>query len=574
MLIFEHPQILWWLLTVPVAAAVWTVLQIRRRRLLRLMMHERHAETLSPDRSTAKSVIKFLHVAAAASLLILALANPQVGTRLEEIKRQGIDLFVALDVSLSMKAEDIRPNRLDKAKRDVSSLLQRLAGDRVGLIVFAGDAYIQFPLTADYSAADLFLSAVDVDAVPRPGTMIGSAIELALRSFPSDVPTQKAIVVVSDGENTEGDVMGAVEQAVKAGVRVFTIGMGTLEGGPIPIFGAGGRRLDYKRDAAGSIVLTRLDESMLQQIAVATGGTYRRATSGGSEVDDVYNSLSALEKTEFGAKQVTGYESVYRYPLALALVLLLVEFLLSERKGVLIGRLRKMLVTAAVVAGWMLLPAEPLPAQTVHGHVRDGNSRYRSGQYADAEADYKKAQEKDPLSPVPVFNLGNAQYKQDRFDEAIRSYGNFAARAQRPSSVARALHNAGNALFRSDKLRESIEAYKQALRLKPNDEETRYNLQLALERLENQQEQNQQQQQDQQDQQRQQDQQQDQQRDQKQDQQQNQQQDRQQKAQPRPEQISKEQAERILEALKNNEQEIQKELRKREASRVTVEKDW
>jgi Ca-activated chloride channel family protein len=236
MLKFAYPEYFWFFAALPVLV-LWFVIAHRqgKKRLALLVSRELWSDVVSGV-SVAKRVIRHTLFLSAGALLILAAARPQIGTRLEEVKREGIDIFVALDVSLSMKSEDIRPSRLDKAKRDVSVLLKKLAGDRVGLIVFAGEAFVQFPLTADYSAADLFISAVDVDAVPTPGTQIARAIELALTSFPQDLPTQKAIIVVSDGENTEGDVMRAIQKAKEANVRVYAVGMGTLEGGPIPIY--------------------------------------------------------------------------------------------------------------------------------------------------------------------------------------------------------------------------------------------------------------------------------------------------------------------------------------------------
>ncbi|MBN1398136.1 MAG: VWA domain-containing protein, partial [Bacteroidetes bacterium] len=296
MLKFEHPEYLWLLILIPAIAAVFFFLNVKRAEQLRKFIGENLISQLAPDASLAMRIVKQALVLLALACLILTTANPLVGTRLEEVKREGIDLFVVLDVSLSMKSEDIRPSRLEKAKRDVSELLKKLSGDRVGMIVFAGDAFVQFPLTADYAAADLFLSAIDVDAVPIPGTMIGSAVEVALKSFSKDMPTKKAIVIVTDGENTEGDVIGAVEEAKKNDVRVYTVGMGTTEGGPIPIYNQNGDRIDYKRDRSGSIVLSKLDETILQQIAAVTGGSYYRATSGGNEIDDIFNELCSLEK--------------------------------------------------------------------------------------------------------------------------------------------------------------------------------------------------------------------------------------------------------------------------------------
>src|SRR3989304_4776465 len=283
MLQFSHPDYLWALAALPLLAAAFVVLLRQKTKRLGRLIHKNLTHLLAPDVSGGKSGVKYMFLLLGLGFLLLALADPQVGTRLEEVKREGIDLFVALDVSLSMKAEDIRPNRLEKAKRDVSNLLNRLQGDRVGLIVFAGDAFVQFPLTSDYSAADLFITAVDVDAVPTPGTRIAGAIELALKSFPADVPTQKAIIVVTDGENNEGNVVAAVEEANSRGVKVYAVGMGSVEGGPIPIYNAENRRIDYKRDRTGSIVLTKLDETTLQQLASIGEGSYRRATSGGNE---------------------------------------------------------------------------------------------------------------------------------------------------------------------------------------------------------------------------------------------------------------------------------------------------
>ncbi len=575
MLRFEHPEYLWFLLLIPVLGVGFFILNVWQKKQLRRFVGETLISQLAPEASLAMRIVKQLLVLFTLACLILAIANPQVGTRLEEVKREGIDLFVALDVSLSMKSEDIRPCRLEKAKRDVSELLQKLSGDRVGMIVFAGDAFVQFPLTADYAAADFFLSAIDVDAVPVPGTMIGSAIEVALKSFSKDAPTQKAIVVVSDGENTEGDVMSAVEDAKKAGVRVYSVGMGTPEGGPIPIYNQNGDRVDYKRDQSGSIVLSKLDETMLQQIAATTGGTYHRATSGGNEIDDIFKELSSLEKVEFGTKQVTGFETRYQYPLGFALLLLVIELMLSERRVKIFARLKKFLPATAAMF-FLVIFSINAESQTVRSHISEGNRVYEKGRYTDAEVEYKKALEKNPKSKEAQFNLGNSYYKQQRFDEAMREYSNSGVAMKSPEERATTYYNLGNSFYRSNKFQEAVEAYKQSLRLNPNDDDTRYNLQMAREKLKQQQQkqENKDQKQDQKKDQQQQNQQQNQ-------QQQNQQQKQEQAKQDqtrqqiqKKEQMPKQEADRILDAMRNNEKEVQKNLRKREAVRVKVEKDW
>ncbi len=579
MLQFEHPDTLYLLAAIPLLVVLFYVLHRWRKSLMGRFASSEMVGHLAPHLSTGKRSLKQLFLLIGLSFLIIALANPRVGTRLEEVKREGIDLFVALDVSFSMKAEDIRPSRLEKAKRDVSSLLNKLEGDRVGLIVFAGDAFIQFPLTSDYSAADLFISAVDVDAVPTPGTVLGSAIEKALKSFPMDAPTQKAIIIVSDGENTEGNIMDAVEQANKVGVKVFTVGMGSVEGGPIPLYGAGGQRTDYKRDRSGAIVLTKLDESTLQQIASTTGGSYRRATSAGNEIDDIFQELSSLEKVEFGVKQVTGYESVYQYPLALAILFLLFELLLSERRGTVLHWLKRFLPAPASVFLLLGIAGTIASAQTHRSLINEGNEAYEEKRWPDAEAEYKKALQKYPSSREALFNLGDSYYRQGRFDEAVQSFAGYAGSAKDPLPESKAFYNAGNSHYKADRFQESVEAYKQALRLNPGDDNARYNLQMAMEKLKNQQKQQQDKQQDNQDQDKQQNQQK-QQEQQKQDQNQQQQQKQdQQKKQEQSQtakrnQLPKDQADRILEALRNNEKEIQKQLRKREGLRPKTEKDW
>lgn len=581
MLRFQQPEYLWFLIAIPLLAVVFVFLQKRATNLLHRLVSEKLLWAVAPDVSGGKRALKQSFLLLSLAFLILSAANPQVGTRLEEIKREGIDLFVVLDVSLSMKAEDIKPSRLEKAKRDVSELLKKLSGDRVGLIVFAGDAFVQFPLTADYAAADLFISAVDVTSVPTPGTMIGLALERAMKSFSTDLPTQKAIIVVSDGENTEGDVLSAVEEVKKAGVKVYTVGMGTSEGGPIPVYDQNGQRVDFKHDRAGSVVVTRLDETMLQQIAVAAGGTYRRATSGGNEIDDIFKELASLEKTEFGVKQVTGFESRYQYPLAAAILLLMIEVLLSERRGRLMIRLKKLIPAFGILFCLLFLVTEG-QSQTIRSHVSAGNRAYGKGNYNDAEVAYKKGLMEDPKSREAQSNLGNAYYKQQRFDEAGRQFGNSGVAMTDANDKARSLYNLGNSLFRGEKIQESIEAYKQSLKLNPNDEDARYNLEMARKKWKQRQDQKKEEQkkdkkQDQKENKQQQNQDQNKQQEKQKQEQQKQEeakQDQTRQQAQKKNQMPKPEAERILEALRNNEKEIQKNLRKREAVRIKVEKDW
>lgn len=332
MIRFAHTEYLYLLLLIPALAGFFWFAGVRRHRSAERFgaagMMTRLAETASP----AKRIFRSVLLLTALALLILGLANPQIGTRLEEVKQEGVDLFIALDVSLSMKAEDLKPNRLERSKLEIRNLIARLNGDRLGLIVFAGEAYTQFPLTTDYSAANLFLDVVDVDAVPMAGTNIGAAIERAMESFDPKEQTTKVLVIITDGENTEGDAIEAAEEAVRTGVLLYTIGMGSPEGVPIPAYDGSGRQVDFKRDKLGQVVVSKLDEVSLEKIAAIGNGKYFRGTSAQDELNEIYKNISALQKKEFGVKQFTDYEDRFQWFLLPAFLLLLIEGLTSEHR--------------------------------------------------------------------------------------------------------------------------------------------------------------------------------------------------------------------------------------------------
>jgi len=295
-------------------------------------------QRLSPWTSSFKQKLKFFFVTLALGFLIVGFANPQIGSRFEEVKAEAIDIFIALDVSKSMKAEDVQPNRLEAAKYAIGQLLSMVKGDRVGLSVFAGDAYVQFPLTLDYSAAKIFLDAIDVETAPVPGSALGTAIEIADKSF-SDVEDEsekknsanKVLVLITDGENTEGDAFASAKTAANNGVIIYTIGVGSVNGSPIPEFVNGQK--DFKRDKEGNVVVTKLDEESLVQLANIGHGKYYRATTGGDELVKIFDDINKLQKREIGVKQFTEYESRFQYFLISALFLLIGEIYTSEKKS-------------------------------------------------------------------------------------------------------------------------------------------------------------------------------------------------------------------------------------------------
>ncbi len=286
---------------------------------------------LMPEASKGKPFIKFLLLTIIVLFMVVGIVDPQVGSKLENVKREGIDLYLVLDVSNSMLAEDIKPNRLERSKLAISSLIDKLQGDRLGIIIFAGNAYKQLPLTTDYSAAKLFLSAVDTKIVPSQGTAIGEAIDMATVSF-GDTDHNKAIIVITDGENHEDDAIEAAKTAHDLGISVFTIGMGLPEGAPIPLYNKYGNQTGYKKDRSNNTVITKLDEDMLRQIAAAGGGAYARANNASTGLKRIFDDINAIDKKEIETRQFTDYEDRFQIFIGIALFLLIIELLIADRR--------------------------------------------------------------------------------------------------------------------------------------------------------------------------------------------------------------------------------------------------
>lgn len=329
---FENPDILYALLAVPVFLILFLFYQAWRKKKLKAFTDLELTDSIIPRYPKHKMLIKFLLFSMAFICLVLSLANPQIGSKLQEVKREGVDIMVALDLSNSMLAEDFSPNRLEKSKRSISKLVDRLHADRIGIVVFAGEAYVQLPLTSDYSAAKLFLRTVSTDIMPTQGTAIGEAIELSVRSFDEKSKAGKAIIVITDGENHEGDAAAAATAAADKDIKVFTVGMGSAKGVPIPVY-RGGRRVDYRKDREGNSIVTRLNEDMLKEIAGAGSGMYIRASNSGSGLDIIMDELESMEKAEYGTKIFTDYEDRFQYPLFLGLLFLIIELFISEKRN-------------------------------------------------------------------------------------------------------------------------------------------------------------------------------------------------------------------------------------------------
>lgn len=342
MIRFGHSEILYFLFLIPLFIFLYWYLRKNHEKLLDKFIDSKLHKIIIPGKNNFKATLKFAVLLTGLAFLILAVANPQIGTKIEDAKQVGIDVYILLDVSKSMAAEDIKPNRLEKAKFEISKLMQRLQGDRLGLIVFSGQAFIQIPLTSDYSAANLFLNAVDFSTVPQQGTNIGSALDLALKSFRYDDQTSKAIVVITDGEDHEGNIDGALSEANSKNVAVYAIGLGSQSGTPIPEYNGSGNQIGYKKDNQGQIVLTKLDEETLKKLADKGNGKYYRGTNTEDELDKIYNDLANIQESEYGSKRITEFEDRFYYFLFPAIFLLFAEFMISSKRTKWIDKLEQM----------------------------------------------------------------------------------------------------------------------------------------------------------------------------------------------------------------------------------------
>ncbi|MFI3330294.1 MAG: VWA domain-containing protein [Rikenellaceae bacterium] len=331
---FAHPYYLYFLVIIPVLIALFVYARYLKRKRLKAFGELETIAQLMPTVSNSKVRNKFILLCLAFIFVIFALARPQFGLKLREAKSEGIELMLAVDVSNSMMAEDFMPNRLERTKFAINQLLSALSQDRVGLIVFAGDAYVQLPITSDYITAKTFVDQISTNMISRQGTALGAAIDLASSSFSTGSEGSRVLVVISDGENHEDDALGAAKRAKEKGVTVYTIGIGTPEGAPIKIEGTN----DFITDENGQMVVTKLNEQALEQIAIQTGGSYIRSNNSSVGLNEIITKIRQTETREFKAQIFDEYDEQYQYLLLVALVLLVVEFIILPRKNRILAR--------------------------------------------------------------------------------------------------------------------------------------------------------------------------------------------------------------------------------------------
>ena len=560
---FEDPIYLWLLVLIPVLALIRFISYRNQKRKLRKFGDPKLLKELMPDVSCFRPSLKFWILLAALALLILMLARPQMGTKISQEKRIGIETIIALDISNSMLAEDIVPSRLDRSKMMVENLVDHFVNDKIGLIVFAGDAFVQLPITSDYVSAKMFLSSIDPSMMATQGTDIAAAINMGMNSFTQEEGIGKAIIVITDGEDHEGGALEAAEAAKKKGMRVYVLGVGSSKGSPIPIPGTG----DYMKDNMGNTVMSALNEDMCKQVAAAGGGVYIHVENNSAAQQQLDNELDKLSKKETSTTVYSDYDEQFQAFGILALLLLIIEICILDRRNPLMKKLslfkRKTLLLAVISLSSFLFPLST-NAQTDRQYIRQGNKQYRAGDFANAEVSYRKAIEKNPRNPQAAYNLGNSLMAQKKDSAAIEQFQNAAKLETNPMRKYRAFHNMGVICQGHKMYGEAIEAYKNALRLNPEDNETRYNLVLCKHQK-NKQDQNQQQNQQQKQQE---------QKDDKKDQnKQDQNKDKQKEQKP---QMSKDNAEQLLNAAMQQEKQTQDRLKKaqQQPQRRQVLKNW
>ncbi|MDC3260428.1 VWA domain-containing protein [Winogradskyella sp.] len=321
----------WTILVIPAIVLVFILVQVWKKSAQKKFANLALLKRLSPNQSLFKSVLKLVVLCAAFLFLVLALVNPKIGTKLETVRSQGVDIVFAVDVSKSMLAEDIAPNRIEKSKQLVTQIINSLGSDRVGIIAYAGKAFPQLPITTDYAASKMFLQNMNTDMMTSQGTAIREAIELAKTYYDDEEQTNRILVIISDGEDHEGDAAEIAEEANDQGIRIFTIGVGNENGGPIPIK-RNGVILNYKKDRNGETVITKLNEDTLREIAQEANGVYINGSSTSEVVDTIKDLLDKMDKKEFESKQIADFKDQFQWFLGFGILFLFIDIFLLERK--------------------------------------------------------------------------------------------------------------------------------------------------------------------------------------------------------------------------------------------------
>lgn len=540
---FQHVEFLLVLAAVPVMIIFYFLLIRWKKNAMKKIGDPTLVKQLIGGFSSNLFAVKFIIILLGFLLCAFAAADlvKPIGT--QKINRKGIDVMIALDVSNSMLAEDIKPNRLERAKQLVSKLIDKLSDDKIGIVIFAGKAYLQMPLTTDHSAAKMYLASASTDNVPTQGTVINQALKMSYAAFNTKEKKYRSIILISDGEDHDEDAIKVAKQLAEEGVMVNTVGIGSPQGAPI----MDRETNEYKKDEDGNTVVTKLNEEELKKIAQTGNGIYQLFTSADVVAENLHRKLSTIGQTTLTGSSFGVYKHYFWYFLLAAFLILFIENFIPERT-------RKTVLKQVLPALLLLLITNFSFSQTSKKEIIKGNEAYKKKQYNEATVAYQNALKRSPENATAYYNLGNALYKTNKPEDALKSYDQTVQSAKNNTMKQKAYYNGGVVLQSQNKLGECIKAYKNALKLDPNDEEARQNLQRAM------QQQKQQQKQDQKDKKQNKDQNKDQKKD---------------DPKPQPSKISKQDAEEKLKSLLEHEKNLQDKLRKVKTNTADKpKKDW
>jgi len=582
MLRFQYATILSALALLPLFVALFIAMLYWRRKKLQQIgtasIVRQQILGFIPARATLKFIISLLCL----SFVIIGTANLQKGGATETVQRKGVDVFIALDVSKSMLAKDIQPDRITRAKQFIARLSDKMSSDRIGLVIFAGRSYLQVPLTVDYSALKLLLQTVTPDMVPTQGTVIGDAIELANKSFSSKEKKYKSIIIISDGEDHDETALEKVKQATESGTIIHTIGIGSPQGAEIFDPSTNAPKLDEQ----GNPVISKLNETELKNIAAAGDGTYTLLGNTDDAADKIIEEINAMEQRNLGAVVYANYISYFQYFLLAALILLILEWLIPGAKELNKNPNNKIIAankTGVLLLAGLLLSAHQTNAQNSKKLIANGNKLYKEGKFKDAAIQYGKSLSTDSANThLGAYNLGNALYQQKQIEPARKAYEIAAQKSKDKKDNAVANYNIGNTYMNEKKWEEAIESYKKTLRQNPQDAEAKYNLAYAKTMLKkegggkdknkNDQKKNEEKKEEQKKEENKKEGEQE--KKEQQPKEGEEQKNEEGKPQPQPSKLSEKQAEQLLNALQQEEKKLQEKNKKRHGAPVKMEKDW
>ncbi len=538
---FQYTINLILLVLLPVIFMMYWLSRRKKKRVLKNLGDAPLVKKMLAHHRPYSAVIRFSLLFLAMGLLVLTFANLRLPTGTENVERKGIDLMIALDVSKSMLAKDVAPSRLERAKQFLGKLTDQMKDNRVGIVVFAGKAYLQMPLTGDLAAAKMYINSSDPKSIPTQGTVMAEALNMSYSAFNPNEKKYKTILLVTDGEDHEPGAVDAAKKLASEGVQILTVGIGSVEGATLFDEETGG----VKTDAQGQVVISKLNEANLQAIAKNGNGAYQHFTSVDGAVTFVNSYIKGMDQRTFTDKSLQIFKSLYPYLLGLTFIFLIIEMLLNENK-----RTKVMKIASLLILG-MFFNLSSTWAQTSNKLAKDGNIAYAKESYDIAKIQYQGALAEDPGNAKTIFNLGNAYYKSGQKDSALQQFDLAAKQFKDAENKGKSLYNKGVVLQNDKKLPECIEAYKQALRLNQNDEDARHNLQKALQQQKDEDKQKEDEKKKDQD------------------------KDKDQKPKPQQSKLTKNEAEEKLNALMQQEKKLQDKLHKSNAqSPVKPEKDW